>query len=334
MSLVKTEIEDKVATSLPPSEGDTGWKSVLEVYFPKLLEFFYPHLHKKVDWTQGYQFWDKELQAIMRKAAVGKRYVDKLVQVYSCEGKKELVLLHVEIQGEHQPHFAQRLFEYYCRLYLRYRQPIIVLALLTDDSPTWRPESYRSVVWEQPVIDFRFYTNKLLDYQGQELILEESKNPFAWVILAQLAAIETKQDSDTRFQEKFRLIRRLYERDFSRDMVIDLLTFMDWVLTLPESLEISYNDKIKKFEEEHGMSYITSFERIGRQQGLQEGMQQGMQQGIQQGEYTFLSELLEYKFKRIPIEYRKKMEQADPIMLLGWGKRALEAKNLAEVFEE
>jgi hypothetical protein len=318
MSLVETEIEDKLETSSPPSEGDSGWKSILDSYFPRLVEFFYPHLHKKIDWTQDYQFWDKELQAITREAAVGKRCVDKLVQVHSCEGKKELVLLHLEIQGQRQSHFSKRLFEYYCHLYLRYRQPIIVLAILTDDNLTWRPESYRSVVWEQPVIHFRFYTHKLLDYRGQELILGENKNPFAWVVLAQLAAIETKQDSDARFQQKFSLVRRLYERDFSREMVIALLTFMDWVLTLPESLEIRYNQEIQQFEEEHGMAYITSFER----------------HGIQQGECAMLERLLQRKFHQLPRQYLDRLRKADSETLLKWGDAILEAKSLEEIFKE
>jgi hypothetical protein len=332
MSLIEIEKKEEIDTNAnkPSSEGDAAWKIILDPYFSQLIEFFYPHLHAKIDWTQGYHFLDKELQRLMRGSAIGKGVVDKLIQIYSYEGKESIVLLHLEIQNQNQSYFPERLFEYYCRLYLRYKRPILVLVILTDDSRQWRPEKYQSIVWEQLVIDFYFYPNKLLDYRGQELILGGSKNPFAWVVLAQLAAIETKKDSDERFQQKFSLVRRLYERDFSREMVIALLTFMDWVLTLPESLEIRYNQEIQQFEEEHGMAYITSFERIGRQQGLQEGMQQG----IQQGEYAFLSELLEYKFKRIPIEYRKKMEQAAPAMLLGWGKRALEAKNLVEVFEE
>ena len=47
---------------------------------------------------------------------------------------------------------------------------------------------------------------------------------------------------------------------------------MDWVLTLPESLEIRYNEEIQQFEEEHGVTYITSFERIGIQKGMQQGI--------------------------------------------------------------
>ncbi len=31
------------------------------------------------------------------------------------------------------------------------------------------------------------------------------------------------------------------------------------------------------------MSYITSFERLGREKGLQEGLQQGLHRGLQQG---------------------------------------------------
>jgi hypothetical protein len=318
MSLLETETNIKVETSPPPSESDTGWKSVLDFYFPRLLEFFYPYLHEKIDWTQGYQFLDKELQAITREAVVGKRCVDKLVRVNSCGGQQAVVLLHLEIQGQRQSHFAQRLFDYYCLLHLRYKQPIIVLAILTDDSPSWRSTRYQSIVWEQPVIHFSFYTNKLLDYRGQELILGENKNPFAWVVLAQLAAIETKQDSDARFQQKFSLVRRLYERDFSRDMVVVLFSFMDWVLTLPESLEIRYNEKIKKFEEEHGMTYITSIER----------------HGIQQGECAMLERLLQRKFHQLPRQYLDRLRKADSETLLKWGDAILEAKSLEEIFKE
>lgn len=266
----------------------------------------------------------------MRGAAIGKGAVDKLIQIYSCEGKASIVLLHLEIQNQHQSYFPQRLFEYYCRLYLRYKRPILVLVILTDDSRQWRPEKYQSIVWEQPVIDFYFYPNKVLDYRGREMILAESQNPFAWVVLVHLAAMQTKRDFNDRFQKKFSLVRRLYERDFSRDMVIALLTFMDWVLTLPESLEIKYNQEIQQFEEAHNMTYITSFERIG----IQKGIQQGLQQGLQQGECVVLERLLQRKFPQLPPQYLAMLHKADAETLLKWSEAILEAKSLAEIFEE
>lgn len=320
MSLAETEIE--TAESLPKSEGDAAWKTIIDPYFPQLIEFFYPQLHEKIDWPKGYQFLDRELDAIMRQAHVGKRSVDKLVQVHAYEGIKAVILLHLEIQSTRQSQFSRRLFEYYCRLYLRYQQPIIVLAILTDDIPNWKPDSYQSIVWDQTVIQFNFCTNKLLDYRDKELVLEESNNPFAWVVLAQLAAIKTKRDPNDRLQQKFTLLRCLYEHNFSREMVVAVFTFMDWVLTLPEPLEIRYNEQIKQFEEEYGMSYITSIER------------QGIQQGIQQGECVVLQRQLQRKFTQVPSRYLDKLHKADSETLLRWSDAILEAKSLAEVFEE
>jgi predicted transposase YdaD len=33
------------------------------------------------------------------------------------------------------------------------------------------------------------------------------------------------------------------------------------------------------------MSYVTSFERLGREEGLQQGLQQGREEGREEGEY-------------------------------------------------
>ena len=99
---------------------------------------------------------------------------------------------------------------------------------------------------------------------------------------------------------------------------------------MPKPLEIRYNQEIQQFEEEHGMTYITSFERIGRQQGLQEGMQQG----IQQGEYTILQHQLQRKFRHVPPRYLAMLLKADSETLLRWSEMILEAKSLAEIFEE
>lgn len=71
---------------------------------------------------------------------------------------------------------------------------------------------------------------------------------------------------------------RTFERlqDDFKEIKKSILTFMDWVLTLPESLEIRYNEEIQQFEEEHGVTYITSFERIGIQKGMQQGIHRRM----------------------------------------------------------
>ena len=45
-----------------------------------------------------------------------------------------------------------------------------------------------------------------------------------------------------------------------------------WLLRLPEDLEREFTRELLAFEEETKMPYITSVERIGRQEGRQEGL--------------------------------------------------------------
>ncbi len=46
-------------------EQDSPWKEVLEDLFEEFLEFFFPEVHRDLDFTQGYEFLDKELQQIL-----------------------------------------------------------------------------------------------------------------------------------------------------------------------------------------------------------------------------------------------------------------------------
>jgi hypothetical protein len=264
------------------NKKDNAWKQIIEQYFPKLIEFYYPQFYNKIDWARGYQNLDKELHQIIRQAIVGNRFVDKLIQVYTLGGGEEIVLIHQEIQGTRQKTFEERLFEYYCGIYLRYKKPIVILVILIDPSTAWRPESYQAVVWGKPVLTLRFNTLKVIDYKGKEETLHQSDNPFAWVTLVQLAEIETKKDAQKRFNAKKRLTRLLYGRGWCEEEVRNLYLFIDWILTLPEDLEVIYNDDIKQFEEEIDMPFISGMERRGIERGRQEGREEGIQAGENQ----------------------------------------------------
>ena len=60
------------------------------------------------------------------------RHVDKLVKVWRKDGTDEYILVHVEVQGGYDKDFARRMFEYYCRLYVRFKRPVEALAIFTD----------------------------------------------------------------------------------------------------------------------------------------------------------------------------------------------------------
>ena len=54
-------------------------------------------------------------------------------------------------------------------------------------------------------------------------------------------------------------------------------------MTLPPELEHRFREELELFEEEQKMPYITSIERLGREEGLQEGIQIRLDQGLRRG---------------------------------------------------
>ena len=216
------------------SDFDSPWKEALELFFPACLQFFFGQVHAEIDWSREYEALDKELQQIVRDAAVGRRYVDKLFKVWLKDGAEAWVLIHVEVQSQRDEEFAERMYGYHGRLRERYRRPVVSLAVLGDEHPAWRPNHFGYSLGGC-TLAFEFPVAKLLDYGADMAALEANLSPFAPFVVAHLKTMETRQDLEARKGWKIRLLKRLFER------------------------------------EEKNMPYVTSFERLGFKRGKAEG---------------------------------------------------------------
>ena len=67
------------------------------------------------------------------------------------------------------------------------------MAVLADDSKSWRPNQFSSKIWKSEITR-TYEVAKLIDYKGREVELLESDNPFAMVVLLQLEANDTRPD--------------------------------------------------------------------------------------------------------------------------------------------
>ncbi len=276
----------------PQTEFDTPWKDILQQYFEDFILFFFPQAHGEIDWTRGREFLDNELQKIVRDAELGRRLVDKLVKIYRTGGEEAWVLIHVEIQSQEESDFAERMFVYNYRIYDRYKRSVASLAVLGDERASWRPNQFGYQLFGCEV-GFKFPVVKLLDYQEQWSELEASRNPFATVVMAHLKAIETRNNRPLRKQWKLTLTKRLYEQGFSREDVINLFRFIDWVMSLPLELEQEFQQELSQYEEERRMPYITSIERSGIRQGLLKGISLGLKLKFGESGLNLLPEISE-----------------------------------------
>lgn len=257
------------------ADFDSPWKDVLDLFFEPCVAFFFPQAHAQIDWSRGFEFLDKELQKITADAAVGRRVVDKLVKVWLKTGAELWVLLHIEVQGQRETGFAERVYVYHFRLFDRFHAPVATFVILTDEEESWRPTEYTTGLLGTAV-NFKFSAVKLTDYRQRWEELERSENPFAVVVQGHLVAQQTRGEDRARLQQKLALTKRLYERGFSKQQIIGLYRFLDWVLSLPEDLATEFDDKLSEFEEAHKMKYVTSIERRGIEKGRQEGLKTGV----------------------------------------------------------
>lgn len=162
----------------------------------------------------------------------------------------------------------------------------------------------------------------MLDWESPERwqALEISDNVFALVVMAQIRAKAT-HDAEERKAWKFRLLRLMYDRGYSRDVILELFRVIDWMIRLPEGLEKIFRQEAYEFEEAKKMPYVTTVERAG------------IEKGYQQGQAALLLRLIARKYGEEAVKaYRDRIEQADAETLLTWSERILTADRVEAVF--
>ncbi len=250
---------------------DSPWKGILSTYFEEFTAFFFPEIHQKIDWSRSYERLDKELRQITRESAIGSRYADQLMKVWEKDGTEAWVLVHAEVQGEPDSDFGHRVYVYNYRTHDLYKRPTVSLAVLADESPGWYVDRYEQEKWGCK-ISFRFPSVKILAFKGKWEMPESSGNPFAVVVMAHLRTRETRSEKDEeRLQFKLSLTKALYRGGWTKQQIIDLYRFIDWIMRLPADLEKAYHNELSKYEEEIKMQYVTTAERIGIEKGKAEG---------------------------------------------------------------
>lgn len=209
------------------------------------------------------------------------------------------------MQSQEQAEFAQRMYIYNYRAFDLYLRPVISLAVLGDERASWRPAFYGYALGGCEV-SLQFPIAKLLDYETQWQTLEESSNPFAAIVMAHLKTKATTGKPNERKQWKWTLIRRLFERGYSRDEVINLFRFIDRMMALPIELERELKAEIRRYQEERQMPFLSQMELIaieeGREKGKEEGREEGIQLGFLQNARESVLAALQVRFETVPPE--------------------------------
>ena len=197
------------------------------------------------------------------------------------------------------------MFIYNYRAFDLDHKPVVSLAILGDENPSWRPNFYEYRL-EKSWTKLEFSIVKLLDYKWEELSV--SNNVFATIVMAHLRTKSTTRDFTEREKWKWQLVRSLYERGLSKFDIINLFKFIDKMMTLPPNLQQNLESKINQYEEEKKVELLCVMEergiekgkKIGQQIGQQIGEKIGKQIGAKKTCRKNIIDLLELRFLSVP----------------------------------
>ena len=246
---------------MKPIRKDILWKAIIEDFFSDFLTFFYPEALDIFDFSKNFEFLDKELEQIILPSSSKNRIADKLVKVYTKEGKEQWILVHIEVQGYEDDEFAERMFTYFYRIYDKYKKDISALAIFTDDNPKFHPKSFQKTFIRTGVV-YNYETFKLSDYKPKDF--QGSNNPFAIVMETALYGLKKNKLKDEKlFAVKLDLARRLNEKGFPKETFGKLCSFIKTYVSFENS------ELLPKLDTE-----IDTINKIVRPMGIIEAIQE------------------------------------------------------------
>jgi hypothetical protein len=274
---------------------DSPWKDAVEEFLDPLLALLFPRFHALIDWSVPYESLETELRQIVREAEVGKTIADKLFRLKARAGGDVYLLLHTEVQAQVDADFPRRMYLFSWRIGERRGEPVESLAILADDSASWRPTEYRQETNTSSTV-FRFSICKLLDWKNRVEELEQMENPLGLVIVAHLQSHATHGNNESRKEWKMRLAKALLVRGLDSLRVRRLFRLIDCLLELPSDLDRQFRNELYQWEKEQTVPYISSLERLAMEEGEHRGEQKGEQKGELKGLGKGLAIAIRIKF--------------------------------------
>ena len=275
------------------ADGDSMWKTLMQLNFDEMLESILPELAALVDKRRKAEFLDKEMKDLQAFMGAGWQAPDLLAKVPVKGGRDIWLALHVEVQGKGGGDFPERMFYYHSMIRFKYLKrkeyeegavdeaggggrktartrrgvvDVVSLAILTARRPKGEPEIFEHALFGNE-LRYAYPTVRLWELDVKRL--EKSHNPFDLALLAARRMIDSGRSDNKRIAFLKQLGGLLDERGWTRERCLALYRFIEWALRpLSEEKYEEYMEWMRKEEEK---MYVTVAEKIGMEKGMEKG---------------------------------------------------------------
>jgi len=178
------------------------------------------------------------------------------------------VLIHLEIQGGDTKFFAERMFEYWYRIYDRFKVNVAALVVFTGNKSQKRPSKYRRA-FLSTVHEYSYPVYHILDHSESELLA--MNNPFSFVVLAAQKALLRGKIPEQELNEQRLLIAKaiLANANYNHERIIKFLTFLKSFIYI-KSKEINFNfdqEITQVLGRDNNMGIIETVKMLEREEG-------------------------------------------------------------------
>jgi Domain of unknown function (DUF4351) len=236
---------------------DQLFKELLTTFFVEFLELFFPSVLEYLD-TDSIQFVDKELFTDLLQ---GEKKILDIVALAKFQQQNYSFLVHIENQSSSVPEFNQRMFRYFCSLFLKYDSPIYPIVVFSYDSPQRLDRSNFVIDFpDGQVLNFDYKIVQLNRLNWRDFL--QQKNPVAAALMAKM-----RVDPLERPTVKAQCLRLLVTLKLDPAKMQLISGFVDTYLNLDRDEETLFQSQLSTMElqeQEQIMQITTSWEQKGR----------------------------------------------------------------------
>jgi len=282
---------DERTAGKPRRENDRYLKDAFEQNFADFLRFVFPDADDRFDLSQEVEFLDKEFAppAPERGGSIGSRVADLLAKVQTHAGEEKWVLVHTEIEGGRSADLPFRIFDYWLRIWLKYKREVETVVFFTGGAGQPKPSVFETGT-RTTGIRFHYQTCDIHRFSEGELM--ESENPFSIVVLACRASLLEGKISDRELNSiRVAIVRKMIRQGYGKERTERFLYFL-WNILHTSDPEVNreYLEEIGKLTE--GGTIDMNTLELARQYGIEDGIALGMARAQKKAEEEKRSEKL------------------------------------------
>jgi hypothetical protein len=268
---------------------DRLFKELLTTFFVEFLDLFFPSILEYLD-TDSIQFVDKELFTDLER---GEKKIMDIVALAKFQQQNYSFLVHIEAESSSNTDFNQRLFRYFCSLFLKYDRPIYPIVVFSYDSPKRLDKSSFVIDFpDKQVLKFDYEIVQLNRLNWRDFL--QQKNPVAAALMAKMKI--DKRDRPTVKAQCLRLMVTL-KLDPAKMQLIS--GFVDTYLRLNSTEEAIFQSELGTMEtqeQEQIMQITTSWK----------------EEGLKEGQSNTILRLLNRKLGNLPEEIATQIKSLEP----------------------